>query len=60
MKPKIESNTVSLAVIGVDIGKEVFNRRITYDGPSGHREEYGASCVDANSQFASLSSHALM
>jgi hypothetical protein len=24
MKPKIESNTVSLAVIGVDIGKEVF------------------------------------
>ena len=25
MKPKIESNTVSPAVIGVDIGKEVFN-----------------------------------
>ncbi len=25
MKPKIETNTVSLAVIGVDIGKEVFH-----------------------------------
>jgi len=25
MKPKIESNTVSLAVIGVGIGKEVFH-----------------------------------
>jgi hypothetical protein len=26
MKPKMESNTASLAVIGVDIGKEVFRR----------------------------------
>ncbi len=25
MKPKMEFNTVSLAVIGVDIGKEVFH-----------------------------------
>jgi hypothetical protein len=25
MKPKMESNTASLAVIGVDIGKEVFH-----------------------------------
>ena len=25
MKPKIETNTASLAVIGVDIGKEVFH-----------------------------------
>ena len=25
MKPKMESNTASLAIIGVDIGKEVFH-----------------------------------